>query len=78
MLCELDAAVTAREGRDGRSEPPDVAPLAAGMPRALTATQIPLPMCQRQLEAAESGGGASQSNAVEMQHACPSIVASSH
>jgi hypothetical protein len=23
VLCELDAAVTACEGRDGRSEPPD-------------------------------------------------------
>ena len=43
VLCELDAAVTACEGRDGRSEPPEVAPLADGMPRALTATHMPLP-----------------------------------
>ena len=43
VLCELDAAVTACEGIDGRSEPPEVAPLADGMPRALTATHMPLP-----------------------------------
>ena len=44
VLCELDAAVTACEGRDGRSEPPEVAPPADGMPRALAATHMQLPI----------------------------------